>query len=106
MGRLITAIPLYSATFYVFTHTQNPFLMNNYWIMRTDRRTDEIRAFIWQELQQGRLRQGWAWKDEQSLTVIDSMANTDMTDEQKESWRGNRRMLQSHGDGIKPGDII
>ncbi|RZJ86346.1 MAG: hypothetical protein EOO60_13550 [Hymenobacter sp.] len=80
--------------------------MNNYWIMRTDRRTDEIREFIWQELQQGRLRQGWAWKDEQSLTVIDSMANTDMTNEQKESWRGNRRMLQSHGDGIKPGDII
>lgn len=80
--------------------------MSNYWIMRTDRRTDEIRNFIWQELQQGRLRQGWGWLEEQNLTVIDDTPNQQMTDEQRASWRGNRRMLDSQGDGIKPGDII
>lgn len=80
--------------------------MTNYWVMRTDRRTDEIKNFLWNELKQGRLRQGWGWLLEQDLRVIDATADSDMTDEQHESWSGNRRMLESHGDGIKPDDYI
>lgn len=80
--------------------------MPNYWIMRTDRRTQEIKDFLWQELQQGRLRQGWGYLEKQNLLLLDGIERYKMTDEQRQSWRGNRRMLELHGDGVQSGDIM
>lgn len=81
--------------------------MPNYWVMRTDRRTQEIKDYLWDELKQGRLRQGWGYMHEQNLRTIDDMDDrSEMSEDQIATWRGNRRMLESHGDGIKPDDII
>ncbi len=39
----------------------------NYWGFRTNWRNPEAHTFIWKELQEGRLRQGWGWLDGQKL---------------------------------------
>lgn len=80
--------------------------MPRYWIMRVDHR--EAREFLWNELQDGRLRQGWGYREDQNLTTIATRKRKDagITDEQQATWRGNRRMLASEPDSIRTGDII
>jgi len=41
--------------------------MTRYWVIRTDKKFTE---FIWSELKQGRLRQGWGWRDDQDLRLL------------------------------------
>jgi hypothetical protein len=78
--------------------------MTRYWIVRTDKAKTE---YVAGELAQGRLRQGWGWADEQDLHVIAAQpAGKPLTDAQKSTWRGNRRLLDSEPDGVCQGDIV
>ncbi len=79
--------------------------MTRYWVIRTDKaNTDYVAA----ELAQGRLRQGWGWDDEQELHVIAAaqQAGRQLTDAQKNTWRGNRRLLDTEPDGVRQGDLV
>lgn len=79
--------------------------MAGYWVMRTDRDASE---FVWSELRQGRLRQGWGYDPAQNLEVILEMVRRGdkLSDAQARSWRGSRRLLDSEPDGIRIGDVI
>ena len=79
--------------------------MANYWVMRTDRRSA---PFIWAELKDGRLRQGWGYDPSQNLEVILAATRSEekLTDEQASCWRRNRRLLSSELDGIQQKDIV
>jgi hypothetical protein len=79
--------------------------MTRYWVVRTDKAKTE---YVAGELAQGRLRQGWGWTDEQDLraVAVASRAGKALTDAQKSTWRGNRRLLDSEPDGVRPGDLV
>jgi hypothetical protein len=79
--------------------------MTRYWVVRTDKAKTE---YVAGELAQGRLRQGWGWTDEQDLRAIsaNSQAGKALTDAQKSTWRGNRRLLDSEPDGVRLGDLV
>jgi hypothetical protein len=79
--------------------------MTRYWVVRTDKAKTE---YVAGELAQRRLRQGWGWTDEQDLRTIaaDSQVGKALTDAQKSTWRGNRRLLDSEPDGVRPGDLV
>ena len=79
--------------------------MAHYWVIRTDRQTT---AWIWEELQAGRLRQGWGLRDEQNLRLIAAAraAGTALNDGQRSTWRGNRRLLDTEPDGVRVGDLV
>ena len=76
-----------------------------YWAIRTD--TDHNTPYIWQELQAGRLRQGWGRRAEEDLDVIASLraAGMPLDEWQRQTWRGNRRLLPSEHDAVQVGDI-
>jgi hypothetical protein len=78
--------------------------MRRYVVMRTDKRR---RDFISRELEAGRLRQGWGWKPEHDLRVLREKlsAGAKLNEEESSVWR-NRRLLDTEGDGLKPGDIV
>jgi hypothetical protein len=78
--------------------------MCRYWVMRTSRQNAD---FLWGELQQGRLRQGWGYQADQDLRVIAQAIGQgqQLNDDQRRAWR-NRRMLQSRPDGIQMQDVI
>jgi hypothetical protein len=80
-------------------------VMPGCWVMRTDR---DQKEFLWHELKNGRLRQGWGYDATQDLGVIlDAVqAGKPLTPDQTKCRRGNRRMLSSEPDGIQPDDII
>jgi restriction endonuclease len=80
--------------------------MPRYWIMRVDHR--DAKDFLWAELKAGRLRQGWGYREDQNLETIAARRKKDATisDEQQDTWRGNRRMLGSEPDSIQKGDVI
>ena len=75
-----------------------------YWVMRTDR---ENKPRLWAEVQQGRLRQGWGWADDQDLREVRRVALSGGTwsDAQRAATR-NRRMLSAEPNSIKLGDLI
>lgn len=78
--------------------------MRRYLVVRTDKRRKD---FILRELDAGRLRQGWGSKPEQDLRVLRERvtSGTKLTDDEAAAWR-NRRLLDTEGDGLKPGDIV
>ena len=80
--------------------------MPRYWIMRVDHR--EAKDFLWSELKAGRLRQGWGYREDQNLETLAARKKKDtaITDEQQDTWRGNRRMLGSEPDSIQVGDVV
>jgi len=75
-----------------------------YLVFRTDRTQ---REFILREIDQGRLRQGWGWKPEHDLRVVERLVTSrkPLTDEDARVWR-NRRMLDTLPDGMRRGDVI
>ena len=80
--------------------------MPNYWVMRVDHR--DAKDFLWNELKAGRLRQGWGYLDEQHLATIAARKKKggSISEDQQNTWRGNRRMLGSEHDSIQEGDVI
>lgn len=79
--------------------------MPNYWVMRVDH--EENTAFLWKELRDGRLRQGWGWDTEQDLRRIEQrLESGPLTEAQQKCWRGNRRLLDTQPDGIQHGDLV
>jgi hypothetical protein len=61
---------------------------NNYWVCRID---DKVTSFIWKELKEGRLRQGWGWDEGQNLKNF----------KKDEGAARNKPMLN-----VKKGDIL
>ncbi|MBA3778831.1 MAG: hypothetical protein H0X16_05970 [Chloroflexi bacterium] len=79
--------------------------MPRYWGIRTDQqRGDEL----WAEVQSGRLRQGWGYRDEQDLELIAHLKamGRPLNDHQRATWRGNRRLLSHEPGEVRPGDIV
>jgi len=77
----------------------------NYWAMRFD---TQNRKLLYEELEKGKLRQGWGYSPELNLRLIKEKIKRGepLTPEQKNVWRWQRRMLTDEKDGIKKGDII
>ena len=75
-----------------------------YWAMRTSQWHP---GFIWQELQAGRLRQGWGWAPAQDLQRIAARREIggELTEEEQLAWRA-RRMLSTEPDGMRSGDLV
>lgn len=75
-----------------------------YLVFRTDRTQ---REFIFREIDQGRLRQGWGWKNEHDLRLLERhvRAGKPLTEEDARVWR-NRRMLDTESDGLRRGDVL
>lgn len=73
--------------------------------MRTDRAR---RDFIWRELQEGRLRQGWGYRPELDLENLAKLrrAGAKLAKYQQDAWRGNRRLLPTEPDAMQTGDIV
>ncbi len=78
--------------------------MTQYAVIRTSK--DE-RKWIWSELEEGRLRQGWGWLPEQDLHLIfeKRRRGEDLSNEEKAAWR-NRRMLGTTWNGLEVGDVV
>jgi hypothetical protein len=66
----------------------------NYWVFRSDKKYSQK---LFQELEAGRLRQGWGWSPKQNLHLLASGDQNAMD----EGARRNLRMLQ-----VKKGDVI
>ena len=78
------------------------------WAMRTSRDTPEIREFLWNELQQGRLRQGWGYCPDQNLDIVNPLwaAGGELTPVQRET-RQHCRMGPGDGDDyMQPRDLV
>ena len=72
-------------------------------------RTDQARrAFIWRELQAGRMRQGWGIRPDDNLENLQRIrrAGLRLDDFGREVWRGNRRLLPTEPDSMQVGDIV
>jgi len=78
--------------------------VTQYAVIRTSK---DNREWIWSELGEGRLRQGWGWLPEQDLDLIYEKRNRgeDLRPEEKSSWR-SRRMLGKTWNGLKVGDVV
>lgn len=78
--------------------------MTQYAVIRTDK---DSRDFIWAELEQGRLRQGWGWLPEQDLRRLHAKrtAGEPLDDDERAAWR-NKRMLADVWNGLKVGDVV
>ena len=79
--------------------------MTRYWAMRTDQ---SRRSWIWSELQNGRLRQGWGIHPSHNLERLADLSQRGVvfTDFEREVWRGNRRLLPSQPDSMQIGDLV
>lgn len=75
------------------------------WAIRTDK---DNKKLIWEELQRGKLRQGWGYDESQDLKSISRKleSGSTLTLMEEHAWR-NRRMLDTEGENnIKKGDLI
>ncbi len=79
-------------------------MTRRYVVVRTDK---TAKPFILRELERGRLRQGWGYKDEYDLRLLRKRVDADeyLDDEEAAAWR-NRRLLDTEPDGLKPGDVV
>lgn len=75
-----------------------------YWVMRTDRTQAE---YISAELRDGRMRQGWGYREDLNLAELSGLVRSGETlsSEQRDAW-GNRRLLPSEPNSIREGDIV
>lgn len=80
--------------------------MSRYWAIRTD--TNNNTDYIWHELVAGRLRQGWGRRPEEDLYVLGDLKRQRIAldPEQRQTWRGNRRLLPTERDAVRPGDLV
>ncbi|MEQ9498737.1 MAG: restriction endonuclease [Deltaproteobacteria bacterium] len=64
-------------------------------------------AFFASELEQGRLRQGWGYRNEHDLRRVQERVRRkeELSPELQSVWR-NRRLLDSEHDGLQPGDLL
>jgi hypothetical protein len=81
-----------------------------YWAMHTWERTqrgDDQRAYVWAELQRGRLRQGWGWDPSQDLRVIAAKLarGIELDGTERVAWKA-RRMLTDRDDAIHVHDVV
>lgn len=85
------------------------------WAMRTSRDSRAHRDFIFSELLEGRLRQGWGWLPEQNLASVaaryadPAVGYAGLTDEEKMAWAHWRFLGEaSHApeDAIRIGDTV
>lgn len=80
-----------------------------YWAMHTWERSavgEKQRAYIWAEVQRGRMRQGWGWDPEQDLNVIARARHEGrpLTDVQHQAWRAHPML--GGDDGMQYGDPV
>lgn len=78
------------------------------WVVRTDSsRLDDV---ILPSLEEGMLRQGWGWRDDQNLDVIGPIVYEHgrgaLNDPQKATWRRVQRFWPQHWDPVREGDRI
>lgn len=75
-----------------------------YWAIRTDRVN---RKLLYEELGQGRLRQGWGWDPSQDLRLVQAkLEKNEGLTQIEQHVLPHLRMLTSLDDGVKPGDWI
>jgi hypothetical protein len=76
----------------------------HYWAMRTSQYRPD---FIWREVMDGRLRQGWGWREEQDLRRIKERRRlgAELGPEERVAWRA-RRMLATEPAGMRLGDLV
>ena len=81
--------------------------MARFWFQRTARTCADL---LMKELKAGRLRQGWGGLPEQDLRIISEKVKVkqgaNLRQDQKDCWRGNRRLLPTEPDSVQPGDYI
>ena len=79
--------------------------MTRSWAMRTDQAR---RAFIWTELLEGRLRQGWGYREDQDLELLAQIRRAGGTLDagQQATWHGNRLLLPTEPGAVSTGDLI
>ena len=79
--------------------------MARFWFQRIER---AYAGPLTEELKAGRLRQGWSNGHDLDLRTISAARERgeQLSEGQKQCWRGNRRLLTTEPDGVKPGDYI
>jgi hypothetical protein len=79
--------------------------MTRYWALRTDQ---SRREFMWRELSDGRLRQGWGYRADQDLELLADLRRRGgrLKDHQRDAWRGNRRLLPTEPGAMQTGDLV
>ena len=79
--------------------------MARFWFQRIER---ACAGWLTEELKAGRLRQGWSNGHDLDLRTISAARERgeQLSEGQKQCWRGNRRLLPEEPDGVKPGDYI
>jgi hypothetical protein len=79
--------------------------VRQYWALRTDQAR---RDFIWRELQDGRLRQGWGYRDDLDLVHLAALRamGARLPKYQQDAWRGNRRLLPTQPTSMQVGDLV
>lgn len=74
------------------------------WMMRTNR---SIAAWLWSEVEAGRLRQGWGYQPKQELTLLRHRRERGEPMDRDDDWAWpNRRMLADEPDGMQHGDLV
>ena len=79
--------------------------MARFWFQRTERTWASL---LTEELEAGRLRQGWGSEPEQDLRIISAAREQGLplSEQQRACWQGNRRLLPTEPDGVRPEDYI
>ena len=79
--------------------------MARFWFQRIER---TCAGLLTEKLKAGQLRQGWSNGHDLDLRTISAarMRGEQLSEAQKQCWRGNRRLLTTEPDGVKPGDYI
>ena len=79
--------------------------MTRFWFQRTERTWASL---LTEELEAGRLRQGWGYLPEQDLRIISAAREQGLplSEDQRQCWKGNRRLLPTEPDGVQLGDYI
>ena len=79
--------------------------MARFWFQRIERAYADP---LTEELKAGRLRQGWSNGHDLDLRTISAALERreQLSEAQKDCWRGNRRLLPTEPDSVKPGDYI
>jgi hypothetical protein len=88
-------------------------MSKNYWAMRTSRNNENDRRFIVNELNQGRLRQGWGYDVSQDLKLvahqIKNVGWESLSEDEKGAW-GHWRFLGDESEapsgGMKINDLV
>jgi len=80
-------------------------MVARYWCLRTDR---SQKKYIWDELEENRLRQGWGYAPRLDLRCIREKKKSGqaLDEEEQRTWRGNRRLHPDEPGGMTQGDLV